>query len=114
MKKLVTLFAIALSTMSTAHAKSAIGQCVGPETTVAKNGYLELKKPVFIFSAPDEASSKVEFKKANASFTVNKEVKGFIQLTEVEGWSDANPNAGKVLGWAKRTDFRFLALRNCN
>jgi hypothetical protein len=114
MKFFLTGVIIALLSTANVHAAGHVGQCAGPKTRVAKNGYLEFTNPVFIYGGPEESANKTALKHANSAFTVTKESKGFIQLQEVEGWQEPNPNAGEVIGWGKLKDFRFLALRNCN
>jgi len=113
MKKFITILGLSLVTIASVHAAGIAGQCVFPETNIAKNGNLQFKKPVYIYAMPTETSDKVLLKSLN-SYTVVKESNGFIQLKETAGFNDENPNAGKILGWAKRTNFRLQELRNCN
>lgn len=113
MKKWIAIATIGLLTSFSARAASDIGQCVFPQTKTATNGSLQFKKPVYIYAAPAEASDKVLLK-SMAGYTVTKESNGFIQLKETPGLAEDNPNTGKILGWAKRSDFRLQELRNCN
>lgn len=62
---------------------------------------------------PRESAEKVLLKSLDG-FTVTKESSGFIQLKVTAGFGEENPDAGKILGWAKRSDFRLQELRNCN
>lgn len=99
---------------SSVDAATMVGQCVFPQTTVAQNGRLKFKNPVYLYSAPDSSSSKSLLTQMIA-FTVTSEKNGFIQLKFVEGFdATPDPNAGKIAGWAKRSDFHGQELRNCN
>jgi len=113
MKKLIIVAAMGLLTSFSASAASNVGQCVYPKTNIAKNGHLEFKKPVYIFSAPDAASTKQLLGKLSG-FTIKGEAKGYVQLATVPGASDENPAPGRIIGWAKLSDFSFQDLRNCN
>ncbi|WP_031430823.1 hypothetical protein [Methylomicrobium agile] len=92
-----------------------IGQCVYPKTTQAKDGSLKFKNTVYIFRNPNSRSDKVALTTFEA-FTIGAEAKGgFIQLIATPGWdTPPNENAGKLIGWAKLSDFDFQELRNCN
>lgn len=113
MKKLIAAISLCFLGIASAYAASNVGQCVFPQTKTTKNGNLQFKKPVYIYASPAEASDKVQLK-SMTGYTVANESGGFIQLKEVAGFGDDNPNAGKILGWAKLSDFRFQELRNCN
>ncbi|WP_211464575.1 hypothetical protein [Collimonas silvisoli] len=113
MKKLIVVAAFGLFTSFAANAASNVGQCVYPKTNIAKNGHLEFKKPVYIFSSPDAASTKQLLSKL-AGFTIKGEAKGFVQLATVTDSNDANPAPSRAIGWAKLSDFSFQDLRNCN
>lgn len=113
MKKLITAVSLCFLGMTSSYAASSVGQCVFPQTKTAQNGNLQFKKPVYIYASPTEASDKVLLK-SMTGYTVAKESGAFIQLKEIPGFADDNPNAGKILGWAKLVDFRFQELRNCN
>jgi len=113
MKKLIIIAAIGILNAFSANAAGSVGQCVFPQTKAAKNGNLQFKNPVYIYTSPIEASDKVLLK-SMTGYTVAKESNGFIQLKETPGFTEDNPNAGKILGWAKRSDFRLQELRNCN
>lgn len=113
MKKLITAVSLVLISVASAHAASNVGQCVFPQTKTEKNGNLQFKKPVYIYTSPIDSSNKVLLKEMTG-YTIAKESAGFIQLKGVAGFADDNPNAGKILGWAKLSDFRFQELRNCN
>ena len=113
MKKFLTAISLALITVASAHAASNVGQCVFPNSKTAKNGGLEFKKPVYIYAMPSETADKTQLTSLTA-YTIAKESNSFIQLKETPGFADVNPNAGKIRGWAKLSDFRFQDLRNCN
>ncbi len=113
MKKLIAVVLFGLLNALGAHAAGNVGQCVFPDTKTAKNGNLEFKKPIYIYATPSLTSDKVQLKVFN-TYTVAKETNGFIQLQEVPGFDGTNPNAGKLIGWTKLSDFRFQDLRNCN
>jgi len=113
MKKFLIAISLCVLSATSVYAAGNVGQCVFPQTTTAKNGNLQFKKPVYIYATPAEASNKVLLTSMDA-YTVSKESGGFIQLKEVPGIAEDNPNAGKIRGWAKRSDFRFQDLRNCN
>ncbi|NKA72380.1 hypothetical protein GO285_01252 [Ralstonia solanacearum] len=52
-----------------------------------------------------------------ATFTVTADAPGgYVRLATIPDYDLPNPQsaAGKVVGWAKLTDFRFQDLRNCN
>jgi hypothetical protein len=112
MKKLIIIAAVGMLSSLSASAASTVGQCVYPQTKPAKNG-LQFKNPVYIYASPAESAEKVLLKSLDG-FTVTKESNGFIQLKVTAGFGEENPDAGKILGWAKRSDFRLQELRNCN
>jgi len=115
MKKFFTVLAFTMTVAANVSAASLVGQCVGPKTKVAKNGYLEFQHPVYLYSAPDASSNKVLLKFAASAFSIAKESNGFIQLKGVMGGDvEPDPDTGKILGWGLRSDFVFQALRNCN
>ncbi|HTD06954.1 hypothetical protein [Undibacterium sp.] len=115
MKKIIAAAAISLLSATTASAASAVGQCVFPQTNIAKNGHLEFKRPVYILSAPNASDSK-QLLTTFSAFTVKAEANGYIQLATVPDYDKPDPDkyAGKIVGWAKLSDFRFQELRNCN
>ncbi|MCW5297754.1 hypothetical protein DXT88_06150 [Herbaspirillum lusitanum] len=113
MKNLISTLCLSFVAITSVHAAGLAGQCVFPETSTAKNGNLQFKKPVYIYATPTETSDKVLLASLNG-YTVVKESNGFIQLKETAGFNDANPNAGRILGWAKRSGFRIQELRNCS
>lgn len=116
MKKafLVFAFAIFSATNGAAHAANNVGQCVYPKTKPAQKGRLEFKNPVHIYKTPN--STEYQVLKDLISFTIKAESNGFIQLVTVPDYDLADPDkaAGKVVGWAKLSDFKLQDLRNCN
>jgi hypothetical protein len=114
MKKLILVAALAAFGPAMAFASSDIGQCVYPKTTVAKDGSLNFKQQVLIFSEPN-AQAGSSILKAFSAFTIGAEANGFVQLLTVPDYEAADPerDAGKVVGWAKMKDFDYQALRNC-
>lgn len=114
MRKIIAIAVIGLLPTLSANAAGNIGQCVFPKTKVAKNGNLEWIKPVHIASAPNATDTQIL--KSLSAFTINAEAKGYIQLATVPDYDKPDPEkyAGKIVGWAKLSDFKFLALRNCN
>lgn len=113
MKKIIAVLILSFSYMLSAQAASNIGQCVFPKVKVAKNGNLQFKKPISIYSAPDINSSKSTLTTLTG-FSVAKEANDLVQLVEVAGADGSNARAGKSIGWAKLSDFDFQELRNCN
>lgn len=114
MKKIFIIAAVCLLHTLSATAAGKVGQCVFPKTKVAKNGNLEWIKPVHIASAPNATNTQIL--KSLSAFTINAEAKGYIQLATVPDYDKPDPEkyAGKIVGWAKLSDFNFLDLRNCN
>ncbi|MDR6739144.1 hypothetical protein J2X56_001130 [Herbaspirillum sp. 1173] len=112
MKKILTTAALSLVNALPAHAGN-VGQCVFPKTTIQKNGNLQFKKPIAVYSAPDLKSNQSTLT-ALTAFSVAKESNGLAQLVEVPGFDGSNPRAGKAIGWVKLSDFDFQELRNCN
>ena len=115
MKKLIVIIAIGMLHTFSAHAAGNVGQCVFPKTTVAKNGSLLPKNPVYIFNSPSASESK-QLLNSLSAFTIKAEKNGFIQLVTVPDYSAPDPdkNAGKLIGWAKLSDFQLQDLRNCS
>ncbi len=101
-------------TSGVANAAGNVGQCVYPKTKPTAKGGVEFKNPVHIYKAPDSAEHEVL--KVFSSFSVKAESKGFIQLVTVPDYELPDPDkaAGKVIGWAKLSDFKKVELRNCN
>jgi hypothetical protein len=116
MKKVFLVFAFAIfaATNGVAHAANNVGQCVYPKTKPAQKGRLEFKNPISIYKTPGAA--EFEILKDLTSFSVKAESKGFIQLVTVPDYGQPDPDktAGKVVGWAKLSDFKIIELRNCN
>ena len=112
MKKILTTAALSLVSALSAHAGN-VGQCVFPKTTIQKNGNLQFKKPIAVYSAPDLKSNQTILKELS-TFSIAKETNGLVQLVEVPGFDSSNPRAGKSVGWAKLSDFISQDLRNCN
>ena len=108
MKKYIIALGIALSISLAANAAGNVGQCVMPKTNIAKSGNLVFKKPVFIVEAPGASCGRqlTEF----SPYTIKAESKGYVQLALADFES---PDYGKIIGWAKLSDFDFQALRNC-
>jgi hypothetical protein len=109
MKKYVLALLISVATSLAANAADDIGQCVMPKTNIAKNGNLVFKKPVFIFDAPGVSGGGIRLTDFS-SYTIKAEARGYIQLAIADFDS---PDHGKIIGWAKLSDFEFQALRNC-
>lgn len=117
MKSLIAVIAISGAVVVTpvAQAASYVGQCVFPKTEITKAGMMKLKRPVFIYASPNESSSKQSLQPLSA-FSVKAAAKGgYIQLVTVPDYDLPDPDsvAGKVIGWAKSTDFELQDLRNC-
>jgi hypothetical protein len=114
MKKIFIIAAISMFSAVNAYAAGHVGQCVFPKTKPAKNGNLEFKKPIQIYTAPNSTESQTL--KTLSSFTIKAEANGFIQLVTVPDEDKPAPekNGGKVVGWAKLSDFELQDLRNCN
>lgn len=113
MKKYLIIVAVLLAAFN-ASAAGHVGQCVYPITKQLKDGRLEFKKPVYITSAPNATDGQIL--KSLSAFTITAENNGIVELTTVPDYSkpDADKYAGKVIGWAKLSDFKFQDLRNCN
>lgn len=117
MKKFMASAIAACVLISTgASAASAVGQCVFPKTVVKKDGHLEYKRPIQLFSSPSAEAQNPKALTAFSSFTVKAELGKFIQLAAVANPDDpeSEKNAGKPVGWVKVSDFDFVPLRNCN
>ena len=115
MKPALVVFALSLLCTTPASAADSRGQCVFPKTIKTTTGRLAFKRPIYIFASPKRASAKKRLTTFE-SFTVGAETKdGYVQLIATPGWeSPPNPEAGKVVGWARVADFEFQALRNCH
>lgn len=113
MKKLFVVAAVSLMSVAAAHAGSHVGQCVFPKT-VFKAGRMEFKQPVYLLSSPT-ATDKTQLTEFSA-FSIKAESNGYVQLVTVPDYNAPDPmkGAGKVIGWAKLSDFKFQDLRNCN
>lgn len=98
-----------------AMADSDVGQCLFPKTVTKKDGSLDFKKPINIYTQPNSQAPKVVLREFSA-YSVEAESNGFVQLITVSDYDAPDPeaNAGKILGWAKIQDFEYQALRNCN
>lgn len=96
-------------------ATSNIGQCIYPKTTQAEDGKLMAAHAIYIYKEPNDLGEK-SLLEGLAAFNIGAETsKGFVQLIATPGWGEPqNPDAGKVVGWAKLDEFEFQALRNCN
>ncbi|MCA8245565.1 hypothetical protein LGN12_00130 [Burkholderia multivorans] len=87
-----------------------------PETKVGANRNLVYKHPIYVLETPNPAASKHALT-AFAAFSIKADAPGgFVQLVTVPNYDLPNPDsvAGKVIGWAKLSDFDFQELRNCN
>lgn len=115
MKKIISILAICLVPALSAQADSNVGQCVMPKTKIAKDHRLEFKQPVYLFGSPSADANK-QLMSTLATFSIRAEKNGFIQLVTVPDYDLPDPQkaAGKVIGWAKLSDFQFQELRNCN
>ena len=115
MKKVFIISALFIFAMTNGIANAAgnVGQCVYPKTKLAPKGRLEFKNPVHIYTAPN--STEYQVLKDLTSFTIKAEAKDFIQLVTVPDYDLPDPGkaAGKVIGWAKLSDFKTIELRNC-
>ncbi len=114
MKKIFIIAAIGICSAINANAAGHVGQCVFPKTKPAKNGKLEFKKPIQIYTAPNSTESQPL--KTFSSFIIKAETNGFVQLVTVPDYDKPEPekSADKVVGWVKLSDFEFQDLRNCN
>lgn len=97
-----------------AHATDLVGQCIFPQTKIAKSGRMEFVKPVVILSSPQ--AKQGEAMKLMSTFKIGAEEGGMVQLVSVPDYDKPDPGqyAGKVVGWAKLSDFVFQEPRNCN
>lgn len=97
-----------------AHAADHVGQCVFPKTKVAKSGRTEFVSPVVILSSPQ--AKQGETLKLMSTFKIGVEEGGLVQLISVPDSDKPDPDkyAGKVVGWAKLSNFVFQEPRNCN
>ncbi|WGS43424.1 hypothetical protein LFL97_07835 [Burkholderia sp. JSH-S8] len=116
MKKSLVVLSASLVLSLPAHAANHVGQCVFPKTKVGANGNLVLKRPIYVLDAPNAAAPKRTLTTLSA-FTVKADAPGgFVQLASVPNYDLPNPDsvAGKIIGWAKLSDFDRQDLRNCN
>ncbi|MDR8027947.1 hypothetical protein KPA93_32500 [Burkholderia cenocepacia] len=116
MKKLIVALSTGLFLSLSAHAASHVGQCVFPKTKVGAGGRLVLTRPVYVFDGPNTSAPKHALTSLSA-FTIKADAAGgFVQLVTVPDNDLPNPAsaAGKVIGWAKLSDFDEQDLRNCN
>lgn len=116
MKKSTAALSIALVLSLPAYATNNIGQCVYPKTKVGANGNLVFKHQIYVLDAPNATAPKRALT-TFAAFTVKAEAPGgFVKLVTVPNYDLPNPDsvAGKIIGWAKLSDFDFQELRNCN
>lgn len=106
----LTAFLLSTSAFAAGHAD----QCVFPKTKMMKNGRMEFLKPVVIFNSPQ--AKQGEPMKLMETFKIGAEEGGMVQLISVPDYDKPDPEkyAGKVVGWAKLSDFVFQELRNCN
>jgi hypothetical protein len=101
---------------SAASAAAKEGDCVYPKTKPSTLGIERFAQPVYLYSAPSASASK-KLLTTLAAFSVQAVTRGgFIQLITVPDYDKPEPNAaaGKVLGWARYSDFDQQALRNCS
>ncbi|VVE15936.1 hypothetical protein [Pandoraea soli] len=118
MKKITAVFAIAIGIACSTNAFAAnhLGQCVFPKTKVGAGGRLVMKAPINVADAPNAAASKRALTSMQA-FTIKAQAPGgYVQLATVPDYDKPNPNqnGGRVVGWAKLSDFDFQDQRNCN
>jgi hypothetical protein len=101
---------------SAASAAAKEGDCVYPKTRPTTLGIDRFARPVYLYSAPSASASKKLLTTLTAFSVQGVTRSGFIQLVTVPDYDKAEPNssAGKVLGWAKYSDFDQQALRNCS
>lgn len=115
MKKVFIISALLIFAMTNGCANAAgnVGQCVYPKTKPAPKGRIDFKSPVHIYTTPN--STEYQVLKDLTSFTIKAEAKDFIQLVTVPDYDLPDPGkaAGKVIGWAKLSDFKIIELRNC-
>ena len=81
--------------------------CVYPKTKTLSSGSLVFRHPVTVYkaSAPTAANSIGTLKELN-SYWVTQEAHGMMLL--------ADKDSNQPIGWVKKSDMRYLALRNCN
>ncbi|PRH40730.1 hypothetical protein C6T65_19315 [Burkholderia vietnamiensis] len=116
MKKLTVALSAGLFLSLSAHAASHVGQCVFPKTKVGAGGRLVMTHPIYVFAGPSTSAPKHALTSL-AAFTIKADAPGgLVQLVTVPDNDLPNPDsvAGKVIGWAKLSDFDFQELRNCN
>lgn len=115
MRKLLAGVLMTLLASSSAFAAGHVGQCIYPKTVQAKDGNLQFKHPVFISDKPDAQASRAQLTTFSA-FSVGAENGAYVQLLSVPDYDQPEPAkaAGKIVGWAKLTDFVMQDLRNCN
>ncbi|MGE4340623.1 MAG: hypothetical protein AB7E55_32435 [Pigmentiphaga sp.] len=118
MKKITIAAALAIgfACSTTAFAANHVGQCVFPKTKIAQGGRLVMKSPINLADAPNTSASKRALTSMEA-FTIKAQAPGgYVQLVTVPDYDKPNPNqnAGRVVGWAKLSDFDFQDQRNCN
>lgn len=118
MKKITAIMAIAigLACSTTAFAANHIGQCVFPKTKAGAGGRLVMKSQINLADAPNTSANKRALNSLEA-FTIKAQAPGgYVQLVTVPDYDKPNPNqnAGRIVGWAKLSDFDFQDQRNCN
>ncbi|WP_423378118.1 hypothetical protein [Burkholderia sp. LMG 32019] len=115
-KSLAALSATLVLSLPAAHAANNVGQCVYPKTKVGANGNLVFKHAIYVLDAPNAGAPKHALT-TFAAFTIKADAPGgFVQLVTVPDNDLPNPDsaAGKVIGWARLSDFDFQELPNCN
>ncbi len=114
MKKVIAILALGCLHAVSANAAGKVGQCVYPKTKIAKNGNLQFQNATYIFSEP-KATSSGQLLSSLSAFTIKAEKGSYIQLATVPNYDRPDPDksAGKIIGWAKLSDFRLQDLRNC-
>jgi hypothetical protein len=114
MNKISYVFLLLFFASFSVNSASVIGQCVYPQVVQEKGKGIKFKRPVAIYKSPSLESESFVLQSLDL-FSVRAEAKGgFIQLVATPGFDKPNPDAGKIVGWAKRADFDFQDLRNCN
>ncbi|RRW87956.1 hypothetical protein EGJ54_25015 [Pandoraea apista] len=118
MKKITiaAVLAIGFACSTTAFAANHVGQCVFPKTKMGPGGRFVMKAPINVADAPNPTASQRALTSMEA-FTIKAQASGgYVQLVTVPDYDKPNPsqNAGRVVGWAKLSDFDFQDQRNCN
>lgn len=118
MKTTIAVMAIVIgfACSTTASAANHIGQCVFPKTKAGAGGRLVMKSQIILADAPNNSASKRALTSMEA-FTIKAQAPGgYVQLVTVSDYDKPNPNqnAGRIVGWAKLSDFDFQDQRNCN